>query len=172
MQAKINKHINYVSNHRTSLRTLWWEDSNARDNFASFQCTSWWALLTFRDKWIPERVFVTVTLCIFSSFSKAGWFPSRNESRWWKNIYILYIYIFIGYDLNTSLCWDGTQKFVSLFLNCNGSYFVKEGQVFPSFPTPTEKILKSLSSFPIISLHSPIKRIISCFSKPKFKQQK
>lgn len=43
-KAKIDKHINYVSNHRIPLRTLWWEDSNTAANFAYFQCISFWAL--------------------------------------------------------------------------------------------------------------------------------
>lgn len=81
-QAKINKHINYVSNHRTSLRTLWWEESNTKAGFAAFQCSSWWALLTFRDKWTSEIVFGIVNFCISSSRLKTGWCPSSKESRW------------------------------------------------------------------------------------------
>lgn len=43
-KAKIDKHINYVSNHRIPLRTLWWEDSNTAANFAYLQCISFRAL--------------------------------------------------------------------------------------------------------------------------------
>lgn len=128
-----------------------------------FKCISWWALLTFRDKLIPETVFVTVTFCISSSYLKAGWFHLEK--------YLDGGNIYHPSDLNTSLCWDGARNKCPLFLNCTGSYLVKEGQVFNSIPTPTERIWKSLSSFPIISLHSPIKRIIFCFSKPKFREK-
>lgn len=43
-KAKIDKHINYVSNHRIPLRTLWWEDWNTAANFAYLKSISFWAL--------------------------------------------------------------------------------------------------------------------------------